>query len=127
MFVLTDPDAPVPDGFDCVEIPLARVDDLVPAGEVVEVVKIDVEGAELDVLRSMSRILARDRPVIVMELNSRALREHRGVEPRDLVDFLLVRGYRIAEAKSMLTGTPAMIGQVPLGAHVFANVVCFPS
>jgi len=127
MFVLADSDAPMPEGLDCVEIPLARVDDLVPAGEVVGVVKIDVEGAELDVLRGMSRILGRDRPVVLLELNSRALRENRGVEPRDLVDFLLARGYRVAEARSMLTGTPAMIEEVPHGAHVFANVVCFPS
>jgi FkbM family methyltransferase len=127
MFVLTDPEVPTPDGFDSVEIPLARVDDLVPATEVIEIVKMDIEGAELTALQGMERILTRDRPVILLELNSRTLREYHGVEPRDLVEYLRSFGYRLAEAQSMLTGTPTMIGEVEVGAHVFMNLVCFPA
>lgn len=126
MFILTDAAAPVPDGFDSMEIPLARVDDLVPETEVIEIVKIDIEGAELAAFRGMDRILRRDRPVILLELNSRTLRDYHGVEPRELVEFLRSYGYRLAEAESMLSGAPAMIGDVPDGAHVFANLVCYP-
>jgi len=126
MFVLADPAAPVPAGLASAEVPLARVDDLVPASEYVDLVKIDVEGAEVAALTGMRRILTRDRPVILLELNSFALRDNAGVEPRDLVALLHGHGYRIAEATSMLTGVPALIDEVPVGAQVVANVVCFP-
>jgi FkbM family methyltransferase len=127
MFILPDLDSPVPDGFDAIEIPLARVDDLVPETEIIEIVKIDIEGAELAAFQGMDRILGRDRPVILLELNSRTLRDYHGVEPRELVAFLRDYGYRLAEATSMLTGAPAMVGDIPHGAHVFANLVCFPA
>jgi FkbM family methyltransferase len=127
MFVLTDPDAAVPDGFDSTEIRLDRIDDLVPSDEVVEIVKMDIEGAELTALQGMERILTRDRPVILLELNSRTLRDYFNTEPRELVAYLRSFGYRLAEAESMLTGTPSMIGEVEDGAHVFMNLVCFPA
>jgi FkbM family methyltransferase len=46
---------------DKIDVEVVPLDDLVPPGERVDVVKIDVEGAELDVLRGMSRII-RDNP-----------------------------------------------------------------
>ncbi|MFA9269442.1 MAG: FkbM family methyltransferase [Baekduiaceae bacterium] len=45
----------------------ARLDDLVRDDHVPRLVKIDVEGAELEVLRGGARTLARHRPVIVFE------------------------------------------------------------
>lgn len=122
---VVDGDARVPDGHVVREIPLARVDDLVDASERVALVKIDVEGAELDVLRGMERILVRDRPVVVLELNSFTLRRNRGVEAADLMGHLFARGYRAAEAASLLTPEPVWVHDLPRGADVFANLVCW--
>jgi FkbM family methyltransferase len=123
-FVL-EGDGEVPDGHLVQPIALARVDDLVPASASVDLVKIDVEGAELDVLRGMPRVLERDRPVIVMEINSTALRDHRGTEARDLMAHLFAHGYRAAEARSLLAGDPLWVVDIPEGLNVFANVVCW--
>lgn len=123
-FVLEGDDA-APDGHLAQRIDLARVDDLVPASETVDLVKIDVEGAELDVFRGMPRILERDRPVIVMELNSMSLRDHRGLEARDLMSHLFAHGYRAAEARSLMAGDPLWVVDIPEGMNVFANVVCW--
>ena len=40
-----------------IEVDVVPLDDLIPAGERVDVVKIDVEGAELEVLEGMSRVI----------------------------------------------------------------------
>jgi FkbM family methyltransferase len=62
-----------PDATKVIDIELVSVDDLVfthgfrpPA-----VVKIDVEGAELDVLKGMSRILEEIRPILLYEIDDK--------------------------------------------------------
>lgn len=48
------------------DIPLVRLDDLL-GDEEVALIKIDVEGAEASVVRGAASIIARDKPVIVVE------------------------------------------------------------
>ncbi len=59
------------EGPSVVQVELASIDDLVAAGEIrpPNVVKIDVEGAELDVLEGMQRTIAEYRPVLLVELH----------------------------------------------------------
>jgi len=49
------------------------IDDLVTAGEipVPDVIKIDVEGSEIDVLNGMSQLLSRERPIIIAEMHDK--------------------------------------------------------
>jgi FkbM family methyltransferase len=49
-----------------IKVPLRKLDDLVPSGGV-DVIKIDVEGAELGVLRGSERIVAESQPTIMFE------------------------------------------------------------
>lgn len=49
-----------------IRVPLARMDDLIPDADV-DVIKIDVEGAELGVLRGAEALVKRCRPVIMFE------------------------------------------------------------
>jgi hypothetical protein len=70
-------------------------------------VKIDVEGAELSVLRGMERILREMRPVIVLEMEPHLL-ESFGTSTDSLLAFLAAYDYRVA----------------PLGGH--CNYVCEP-
>jgi hypothetical protein len=64
-----------------------RLDDLA-AGEPVGLIKIDVEGAELEVLRGCEAILQRSRPLLYVE-NDRA-----GRSP-ELIRWLWEREYRL--------------------------------
>jgi FkbM family methyltransferase len=72
---LTDPTATTIKGFRGVEnddngqfVPLCRGDDLLPGSLDVAVVKIDVEGGELEVLQGIHETLQRCRPFVVCEV-----------------------------------------------------------
>lgn len=49
-----------------IEVPIRRIDGLMP-DERVDIIKIDVEGAELGVLRGGAALIARSQPVIMFE------------------------------------------------------------
>lgn len=53
-----------------IEVRLERLDDLIAAGVPVALVKIDVEGGEVNVLRGASRVLRENRPWVLIEHGS---------------------------------------------------------
>jgi FkbM family methyltransferase len=57
-----------------VTAPAVRLDDYVRENAIgqVDFIKMDIEGAEWSALRGMSDILARDRPILLMEVNREA-------------------------------------------------------
>jgi len=73
-------------------VPLTPLDTLLPAGRGAPIgfLKIDVEGHEMAVLRGASRILAQDRPVVLVE--SQAMQ--RAGAPFDVFALLAAAGYR---------------------------------
>jgi FkbM family methyltransferase len=75
---------------EMISVRTARLDDVVPADQRVDFVKIDVEGAELQVLRGGIRTISRWRPVIVFE-HGRGAAEHYGTTPAMVHHFLVER------------------------------------
>jgi FkbM family methyltransferase len=63
---LSKPSGGAEDSVEEVQVPIRRLDDLI-APEGVDVVKIDVEGAELGVLRGCPNLIGASRPVIMFE------------------------------------------------------------
>jgi FkbM family methyltransferase len=73
---------------EILDVELVALDDVVAAGEVPppDVVKIDVEGAEIAVLAGMEAILREHRPAVICELHE---------THREFVAHMSARGYRL--------------------------------
>ncbi len=77
----------------------------------VDVVKMDIEGAELCALEGAAEVLARFHPVVLLELSDRSLRRQR-CSSAQVWEFLCQSGYRIY-AFDERTGLPLPARQKP--------------
>lgn len=66
-----------------ITVPLGKLDDIIPQGERIDFIKIDVEGGELDVIRGGRRILKECRPVVIFEFGKGAA-DHYGTTAEDI-------------------------------------------
>lgn len=84
-----------PAGGGNVEVETYAIDALIAQGRIARptVVKIDAEGAEIDVLRGMAGVLRSDRPIIVCELHGTG---------REFVPLMREFDYRLAPLESDL-------------------------
>jgi len=73
-----------------VMVPTARLDDLLD--KPVSLMKLDVEGHELDVLRGAAGIIARDHPRLIVEMRA-DMQAGAGHEPNELNEWLAANGY----------------------------------
>ena len=96
----------------CAESQLSRLD----------LVKVDVEGAELDVLRGGERTLARFRPHLILEVQ-RETAQSGGHEAKDILQFLEPLGYAF-----FTIGRKARLYPLqPDNLAPFQNVLCVPA
>jgi FkbM family methyltransferase len=87
-----------------ITVETARLDDVLPADRRVDFVKLDVEGAELLVLRGAAATLARCRPILVFECGPGGPRSF-GYAAEDLYDFVTgLEGYSVFTLKAFLDG-----------------------
>ena len=86
-------------------VPALALDDCFGGGEPLNVVKVDVEGAEAVVLKGAERILAEQRPAFVVE--------YHGELGWPVVGHLAAAAYRFETFDGTRTATPAEPGEVP--------------
>ena len=80
---------------EMLEVPVVRLDDVLPAGYAPSVIKIDVEGAERQVLQGAMATILRFRPVVVFE-HARTGAPHYGTAPHHLYELLVEQaGFRL--------------------------------
>lgn len=77
------------------EVPSVRLDDELGDLDRLDLVKIDIEGAEPLALAGMRDTLERFKPPILMELFPDAIRRTSGAEPAELLTDLESMGYRL--------------------------------
>jgi FkbM family methyltransferase len=85
-----------------VTVPCERLDQLVPPERKIDFLKIDVEGAELMVLRGARKLIERDRPTIVFESARSALNLY-SLKPSDMYCHLVEEnGYELFTPRGLL-------------------------
>lgn len=89
-----------------IRIKVALLDDFIHALHPIDLVKIDVEGGELDVLKGGKMLLERDRPVLIFE-HGKGSAEHYGSGPEKMYVFLTELGYQIYSLKDYLGQKPS--------------------
>lgn len=99
------------------EVPAARLDDLVPTDRHIDLLKIDVEGAELRALHGAVELLDRCRPVVLFEC---ALETTVETDRRSLHALFVDRGYDVWTASDWLND------RTPLGYQAFELSVHYP-
>jgi FkbM family methyltransferase len=79
---------------EAIDVRIERIDDVLPPDYVPTLIKIDVEGGELGVLRSAARTIAQHRPLIVFE-HGLGASDRYGTTPGQIHDLLAGLGMRI--------------------------------
>jgi FkbM family methyltransferase len=89
-----------PEGLQRVECPVSTIDDIVAErGGTVDVVKLDIEGAELLALEGGTRTLAAHHPIVFCEM-LRKLTKPFGYHPNDIIALMRGHGYECFRAES---------------------------
>lgn len=92
------------DEIQVITVQTERLDNVIPDDLAVRFIKIDVEGAELGVLRGAAGVIKRCRPFIVFEHGLGAA-DHYGTTPANVYDFLTGQcGLQVNLMRSWLLG-----------------------
>jgi len=77
-----------------IKVQQKRLDDCISENTTIDFIKIDVEGAEFQVLKGAQRILKNNKPLILFEFGMGASNFY-GTKPKDLFEFLNDVNYNI--------------------------------
>lgn len=86
-----------------IKVELNKLDDVIPSGQKITLIKIDVEGAELGVLKGSTTIIKRDKPFVIFE-HGKGASDFYGTTPNDIYSLLVEEcGMKISLLKDFLS------------------------
>ena len=109
------------------EISCRRLDDLISPQTHVDLVKIAVQGSEPHVIRGMQRILRKEKPILLIELNEFWLEHSAGAGAESLLALLDDSGYIPYELNAFLSAARAPYRfEKRTDRYEFCHLVCAP-
>ncbi len=94
-----------------INVELKKLDDIIDPSIKIDLIKIDVEGAELMVLQGATQLIKRDKPFVVFEFGLGAS-DYYGTKPDDLFQLFSQTGLKISTLKSFIhKGAPLSLQQ----------------
>lgn len=102
-----------------IEVPSNRLDQIVPADRRFDVLKVDVEGAELFLFRGATEFLKRDQPTILFECGPSGPVAF-GYPPGEIHDFFISQDYAVFFVGDWLKGAP------PIDRATFEAALVYP-
>lgn len=84
-----------------IEVETELLDNIIPANTKIDFIKIDVEGAELQVLKGAVNTLKNSKPIIIFE-HGLGASDCYGTTPKDIFSLLTSVGYKISTMKKWL-------------------------
>ncbi len=84
-----------------IEVQLKKLDDVIPKSTKINLIKIDVEGAELGVLKGAANLIERDKPYVIFEFGLGAS-DFYGTQPGDIYRFFSTRGLAVSTLKTFI-------------------------
>ncbi|MFO0957714.1 MAG: FkbM family methyltransferase [Isosphaeraceae bacterium] len=100
-----------------IKVPLKKLDDILAPGGV-DLIKIDVEGAELGVLRGGERVIAEGRPTVMFESGPQA-DDGLGFSKEDLWRWLAARDYVVLVPNRVAHDGPGLSLDGFLESHLY--------
>lgn len=98
-----------------VDIPLVTLDDVCPQGKLVHLIKIDVEGFAVEVLKGAKRVLVESRPFLILEILP-------ADSPVEIAECLTSLGYKFFDIRP--NGLVKIDSLVYGGQRLNTNVLC---
>jgi FkbM family methyltransferase len=78
---------------DQIDVQVVPLDHILPTGDRVELVKIDVEGAEIEVLKGMTRTITENRDLVIIAEFGPAHLRRTGISPEEWFGFFSEAGF----------------------------------
>lgn len=92
---------------ETIQIQLDTLDNQLKKHDRVDMIKIDVEGAELEVLRGAKKIIEKFHPIIVFE-HGLGASDHYNTSPEDILKFFDDHQYQLFTLKGFIADEPAL-------------------
>jgi FkbM family methyltransferase len=105
-------------GYEELKVECKRLEQLVPSDRPIGFIKLDVEGAELEVFRGSEAVLRQDHPVILFECTQSGLDSY-GTDSSQIHEILQRFGYQIFLLKDYLGGGQALTAEAFSAAMVY--------
>ena len=99
---------PKEEEIETIQIQLDTLDNQLRKHDRVDMIKIDVEGAELEVLNGAKKIIEKFHPIIVFE-HGLGASDHYNTSPEDILSFFDDHHYQLFTLKGFISDEPALL------------------